>query len=59
MKINPFELFLEYFSSAHMYFSVAGHSGKNYKKADFGLRISFFQNFPGQIRIPRAILPSP
>jgi hypothetical protein len=38
---------LDYFggSSAHMCFSVAGHSGQNHKKADLGLKMNFFQIF--------------
>ena len=36
---------MEYFSSAHMCFSVAGHSGQNHKKADLSLKMNFFENF--------------
>ena len=37
--------YLGVFSSAHLCFSVAGHSGQNHKKADMSLKINFFQIF--------------
>jgi hypothetical protein len=45
MKINAFWIIWEYFSSAHMGFSVADHSGQNHKMADLSLKINFFQIF--------------
>jgi hypothetical protein len=42
---KPFWIILEYFSSAHMCFSVNGHCGQNYKKVDLSLKINFFQVF--------------
>jgi hypothetical protein len=45
MKINHFRLFESIFSSAHMCFSVVGHSVQNHKKADLSLKINFFQFF--------------
>ena len=46
---KPFWIILEYFSSAHMCFSVAGQSGQNHKKTDLGLKINFFQNFQSRL----------
>jgi hypothetical protein len=45
MKINHFRLFESIFSSAHMCFSMVGHSGQNHKMADLSLKINFFQFF--------------
>ena len=42
---KPFWIIWEYFSSAHMGFSVTGNSGQNHKKADLSLKINFFQIF--------------
>jgi hypothetical protein len=42
---KPFRIILEYFSSAHVGFSVVGQSGRNQKKADLSLKINFFQIF--------------
>ena len=36
---------MDYFSNAHMCFSVAGDSGQNHKTADLSLKINFFQIF--------------
>jgi hypothetical protein len=55
---KSFWIILEYFSSAHMGFSVGGHNGQNHKKADLSLKINFFQNFRSKFG-PRAILPLP
>jgi hypothetical protein len=46
---KPFWVIWEYFSSSHMCFSVAGHSGQNHKKADLSLKINFFQNFRSRL----------
>jgi hypothetical protein len=37
--------YLRVFLSAHVGFSVAGHSGQNHKKADLSLKKNFFQIF--------------
>jgi hypothetical protein len=42
---KPFWIIWEYFSSAHMGFSVTGNSGQNHKKADLSLKINLFQIF--------------
>jgi hypothetical protein len=44
-KMWQFWIILEYFSNAHMCFSVADHSGQNLKKAVLSLEINFFQIF--------------
>ena len=36
---------MEYFSSAHMCFSVDNHSGQKHNRADLSLKKNFFQNF--------------
>jgi hypothetical protein len=54
---KPFWIILEYFSSAHMCFSVAGHSGQNHKKADLSLKINFFQNFQSRFGLLVQIYP--